>query len=601
VIPYNAPIADMRFALREVADLEDIARLPGCETAEPELIDAVLEEAAKFAANRFAPLNRPGDIVGSRIENGVVRTPDGFKEAYAAFVDGGWNALPFAPEIGGQGLPRTVATAVTEMWHAANMAFGLCPLLTASAVEVLSEHGGEELKARYLPHLVSGRWTGTMCLTEPHAGSDLSHLRTRAEPEDGHFRLRGTKIYITWGEHDLTENIIHLVLARTPDAPPGTRGLSLFLVPKFLADDNGRPGRRNDLRCVSLEHKLGIRASPTCVLAFGEEEEGAIGYLVGERHCGLPAMFTMMNHARIAVGLEGLAIAERAYQQAVAYARERRQGRAPGSRDPEPVPIIRHPDIRRMLLTMRAQIEAMRALIYATAAAADRARHHPEAEERHRQHRRVELLTPVVKAWCSDLGFEIASLGVQVHGGMGYVEETGAAQHLRDARIAMIYEGTNGIQALDLAGRKLAMDEGRPVRELLEELERSPRRLAETGEADADLRALAEPLRRAVGALRSATEWLQTAGAADPLAAPAAATPYLRLFGLVAGGELLAREALAAHRRLAENRGSEDRLCRAKLATARFYAEQLLPQAEALGAAVSAGAGALSDFDEGAF
>jgi alkylation response protein AidB-like acyl-CoA dehydrogenase len=572
---YTPPLDDMRFVLRHVADLHAIGRLPGYEAATPDLVDDILEAAGKFAANALAPLNQTGDRQGVRLENGVVRTADGFKEAYTAFVEGGWNGLPFPERWGGQGLPRTVATAVGEMWHSANMSFGLCPILTQAAVELLLAVGTEGQKERYLPRLVSGEWTGTMCLTEPHAGSDVGALRTRAERDGAHYRIRGTKIFITFGEHDYTDNIIHMVLARLPDAPSGTRGISLFLVPKFLVNEDGSLGPRNDLRCVSLEHKLGINASPTCVMSFGDNE-GAIGYLVGEEQGGMRAMFTMMNFARVQVGLEGLAIAERAYQGALAYAHERVQGARRDGAAARPATIIEHPDVRRTLLAMGARIEAMRALVYTAAACLDHATHAPGPDDRRRAGERLDLMTPLVKAWCSDQGFEIASEALQVHGGMGYIEETGAAQHLRDARINMIYEGTNGIQALDLVGRKLALADGRLPWDWFEELAGDLAALERAGHAD-----LATSLRPALEALREATAWLQQ-NRADSDDAAAGATPYLRMFATTVGGFLLARSALAAQ-------AARDPLAEEKLASARFYATQLLPPASGLLPAVTAG------------
>ena len=574
---YTPPIDEMRFVLNHVVDLAAIGRLPGYDAATPDLVDHVLEAAGKFAANELAPLNQSGDRQPARLENGVVRMADGFKEAYAAFVAGGWNGLPFPEQWGGQGLPWTVATAVGEMWHSANMAFGLCPILTQAGVELLLRCGTPEQQERYLPKLVSGAWTGTMCLTEPQAGSDVGALRTRAERDGDHYRIRGTKIFITFGEHDYTDNIIHMVLARLPDAPSGTRGISLFLVPKFLVGEDGMPGARNDLRCVSLEHKLGIHASPTCVMSFGDNE-GAIGYLIGEEHGGMRAMFTMMNLARLQVGLEGLAIAERAYQAARSYAGERIQGRRHNGRA-APARIIEHPDVSRTLLAIKARIEAMRALVYSAAAALDHAVRAPDPAVRQRAAGRLDLLTPLVKAWCSDLGFEIASDALQVHGGMGYIEETGAAQHLRDARINMIYEGTNGIQALDLVGRKLALADGRLPWELFEDLEGSLSMLEGAGHPD-----LAASLGGSLEALRQATTWLQKA---DPDDAAAGATPYLRMFATTVGGFLLARGALAA-------RVFDDRLAADRLASASFFVHQLLPPATALLPAVTAGCAALS-------
>ena len=568
---YVPPLDDMRFVLRQLVDLDGICRLPGFPEITPDLIDQILEEAGRLAANELAPLNASGDRERARLENGVVRTPAGFKDAYWKFVEGGWNGLPFPEEWGGQGLPRVLATAVNEMWHSANMAFGLCPILTQAGVELLLRYGTDEQKALYLPRLVSGEWAGTMCLTEPQAGTDLGALKTRAVPDGDHYRIRGTKIFITFGEHDYTENIIHMVLARLPDAPPGTRGISLFLVPKFLVGMDGTLGPRNDLRCVSLEHKLGIHASPTCVMSFGDDE-GAIGHLVGEAQGGMRAMFTMMNNARFAVGLQGLAIAERAYQAAVRYAHERVQGHRPGQ---GAVRIIAHPDVRRMLLTMRSQIEAMRALVYLAAATQDRALHEPDAEARAHAQGRLDLLIPLVKAWCSDLGFEIASMALQVHGGMGYIEETGVAQHLRDARINMIYEGTNGIQALDLVGRKLRLADGRLPWLLFEELRGDLATLEAAGDAE-----LHQPLAAALATLERTTRWLQEEHRDDPDAPQAGATPYLRLFATTLGGFLLARSAGAA---------AGTPMAAPKRATARFFLRQLLPPAQALASAVTAG------------
>src|SRR3954452_2257757 len=466
-MPYAAPLADMRFTLDTVAGL-------GGEAAE--LADQILDEAAKVAAAELDPLNQPADRIGSVLENGVVRTPPGFREAYRRYVEAGWMGLSCDPEHGGQGLPLTLATPVTEMWNSACMGWALCPLLNAGAIDMLAAHGSPEQKQVYLAKLVSGEWTGTMNLTEPQAGSDLGALRSRAVPATDarwgeHYRISGQKIFITYGDHDLTDNIVHMVLARTPDAPLGSRGISLFLVPKFLPDGNGGPGERNDLRPLRLEEKLGIHASPTCVMSYGEGE-GAVGWRIGEENRGLECMFTMMNSERLLVGVQGVAIAERAYQQARDYARVRIQGMPAGMpRGGGPVPpILHHPDVRRMLLSMRAGTEAMRALTSPAAAAIDASRHAGDEKAQYRATRRADLLIPVVKAWCTDLGVEIASTGVQVHGGMGYIEETGAAQYLRDARIAPIYEGTNGIQASDLVGRKLGRDGGEAARELFAEM-----------------------------------------------------------------------------------------------------------------------------------
>jgi 3-(methylthio)propanoyl-CoA dehydrogenase len=585
VTEYAAPLADMRFALAEIAGLAEIASLPGCEQATSDLVDAILEEAGKLAGEVVSPLNRVGDRQPSRLENGIVRTPPGFKEAYARYVEGGWNALPFAADHGGQGLPLALATAVFEMWSSASMAFALCPVVTVGAVEALSAHGTEEQKRLYLPKLVSGEWTGTMNLTEPQAGSDVGGLRTRAIPEGGRYRITGQKIFITYGDHDMAANIVHLVLARLPGAPAGTKGISLFIVPKFLVNADGSLGPRNEIRCVSLEHKLGIHASPTCVLAFGDHD-GAVGYLVGDENRGMECMFTMMNSARLNVGLQGVAIAERAYQQARDFARQRVQGRPATATNGAPLPILHHPDIRRMLLSMRAQTEAMRALAYYTAGAIDHARHEPAAEARAAAQRRADLLIPVVKAWCTDLGVAIASTGLQIHGGMGFIEETGAAQHLRDARITPIYEGTNGIQANDLLGRKLLRDHGLAARDLIAEMRATAEALATApGEAMAAIR---RPLAAGIDALATSADWLVDAGAADPPRALAGAVPFLALMGVVTGGWLMAKGALAARRQMQAGNG-EAPFYQAKLVTARFYAEQILATAPSLLPAVTGG------------
>jgi len=572
---YTAPLADMRFALREVAGLQHVASLPGYEHATEDTVDAVLEEAAKLAGNGLAPLNRDGDKVGARLENGVVRTAPGFAGIYKEFVDGGWNSLPFDPEFGGQGMPWLLAATVQEMWQAANMGFGLVLLLNQGAIDAIHHHGSAEQKARYLPKMIAGEWTGTMNLTEPQAGSDLAQLKCKAVKDGDHYRITGQKIFITYGEHDMAENIVHLVLARTPDAPAGVRGISLFIVPKFLPEADGKPGRRNDLRCVSLEHKLGIHASPTCVMSFGDDG-GAIGTLVGEEGRGLSYMFTMMNNARLSVGIQGLAIAERAYQQASAFAKTRVQSKDDGSARPEPVSIIHHPDIRRMLMTMRAQIEAMRALGYYTAAGIDGALKHPDRAQARRIQDRVDLLIPIVKAWFTDLGNEIASVGVQVHGGMGFIEETGAAQHLRDARILPIYEGTNGIQARDLVGRKIARDGGETMLALVAEMRALAQEMA-SAPGD-DLLAIRSALSASADALEDATNWVAQSVKGELVAALAGSVPFLRLAGTALGGWLLAKSAIAAQNRLA-SRDGDPAFLEAKLVTARFYAEVVLPPA----------------------
>ena len=593
---YTAPIADMYFAATRLAGFSDIAALPGGEDLSPELLASIFEEGGKFAAGVLAPLNRVGDIQGSRLENGAVRTPDGWADAYRAFVEGGWNAVPFSPEFGGQGLPWLVATALQEMWHASSMAYSLCPMLTQAAVEAISHHGSDELKTRFLPKLVSGEWTGTMNLTEPQAGSDLAAIRTRATREGDHYRISGQKIFITYGDHELTENIIHLVLARLADAPAGVKGISLFVVPKYLVGADGKIAERNDLRCVSLEHKMGIHASPTAVMSYGEGG-GALGLLVGEENKGLQYMFTTMNNARLSVGLEGVAVAERALQKAAAFARERVQSRDIAGGDPRPVTIIHHPDIRRMLLTMRALTEASRALAYFAAAKLDIANRHPDPAERQKARAIVDLLIPVVKGWGSEIGSEAASLGVQVHGGMGYIEETGAAQFMRDAKIAEIYEGTNGIQANDLIGRKLTRDGGETAKTFIATMRSVDRELAR---ADESLASLRDALDKGLTALEATTDWILSRQAGEPRDAAAGAMNYLRLWGTVAGGWLMARAALAAGTDLKSGQGNPAFL-RAKTVTARFYGEHILPRAASLQAAATAGAATLMAMENEAF
>ncbi|MCH8238361.1 MAG: acyl-CoA dehydrogenase [Proteobacteria bacterium] len=600
---YRAPLDDMRFVLNELAGLDAVAQFPGFEEVSPDLVDAILEEAGKLATEILAPLNRPGDIEGCTFENGVVRTPKGFPEAYAKFIEGGWNGVPFDPEYGGQGLPRLVATAVFEIWHSANMAFAICPTLTQAAVELLSVHGSDALRAVFMEKLVSGAWTGTMVMTEPQAGSDLAKIRTKAVRDGDHYRITGQKIFITHGEHDFTENIVHMVLARSPDGPEGIKGLSLFVVPKFLVKDDGTPGPRNDLRCVSIEHKMGINASPTAVMSFGDDG-GAEGYLVGEENRGIDYMFTMMNNARLAIGLEGVGVAERALQHAQAYAAERIQGRATGSDAPESVAIDRHPDVRRMLLSMRAQTEAIRALAYFTAALLDAAKRHPDEAVRQEKKALVDLLTPVVKAWGSDTGFDVANTGIQVLGGAGYIEESGAPQFLRDVRIAAIYEGTNGIQALDLIGRKVGREKGVTAKALIATMRGLDDGLS--GGSGEDLGAIRKALAQGIDALSEATDWIVDTHPQDPEAVAAGAVPFLRLLGVVAGGWLMARAALAAKNGLAprggeggENGGEDgpgkDFLAD-KIVSARFYADQVLVQAPALAATVIRGWSAVARF-----
>ena len=589
---YTAPLRDMHFVMRELAGLDQVERLPGCEEVSADLVDAILDEASKFASGVLAPLNWAGDQQGARWEHGRVITADGWKEAYRQYTEAGWTALACDPQYGGQGLPKLVSTAVMEMWKSANMAFSLCPMLTNGAIEAVTLRGSDEQKAAYLPKMVSGEWTGTMNLTEPQAGSDLAAVRTRAEPQgDGTYRIFGQKIFITYGEHDLTDNIIHLVLARLPDAPEGVKGISLFVVPKFLLNADGTPGERNDVHCVSIEHKLGIHASPTCVLAFGDKG-GAIGTLIGEPNRGLEYMFIMMNEARFAVGMEGLALAERAYQKALAYATERVQGTEVGVRGGPKVSIIHHPDVRRMLMSMKSQTEAMRALAYVVGAATDMAHLHPEEAVRAQQQAFVDLMIPVVKGWLTENSIEIASTGVQVHGGMGYIEETGAAQHLRDARITTIYEGTTAIQANDLIGRKIARENGATVKAVLADMRAVRARVAEQqGESFA---AIGRSLQAGIEAVESAVDYILATYAGDPKAASVGSVPFLKLLGIVSGGWQMARAALVAQEKLAAGDGEAD-FYRTKIVTTRFYADHVLSQAPGIAYSIVNGAsGALA-------
>ena len=569
---YAPPIRDLAFALYEAAGLDRLT--PLVEGLDRPMVEAVLEAAGALAADVLEPLNRVGDLQGSRLENGRVVAPDGFKAAYRAFADGGWNGLTADPAWGGQGLPKALELAVFEMVNAANMAFALCPTLSQAAIEALQAHGTDRQKALYLPRLASGDWPGTMHLTEPQAGSDLGAIRTTGEKApDGVWRLTGQKIFITWGDHDLSENIVHLILARTQGAPEGVRGLSLFLAPAQLVRDDGSLAEANALRPASLEHKLGIHASPTCVMLY----EGCQAELIGEEGQGLALMFTMMNAARLMVGVQGVGVAEAACQRALAYARERRQGRSPWSAA-QPAPIVDHPDVRRMLLVMRAKTEAARAICLSAGVAADLARLAPDAGEKAAARRRSELLTPIAKAWSTDVGVEVASIGLQVHGGAGFIEETGAAQLYRDARITPIYEGTNGIQAIDLVGRKLAMDGGAAVQELIAEIEGLDAEL----QAAEGLSGPAKCLREGVAALREASDWLaERQGGADALTG---AVPYQSLWGDVLGGFLLAKMALAAGRR------ADPAYAAQRALLARVFADQVLSAAPGRLAAITAGA-----------
>jgi len=582
---YVAPMKDMVFVMNELAGLSAISQLPGCEDATPETAEAVLEENARFCAEVVAPLNWAGDREPSHWHEGTVTTTPGFKEAFKAFGQAGWQGVQHPVEFGGQGLPKLLATPCIEMLNSANLSFALCPLLTDGAIEALMTAGSEEQKATYLEKLISGQWTGTMNLTEPQAGSDLALVRTRAVPQgDGSFKIHGTKIYITYGEHDMAENIVHLVLARTPGAPEGVKGISLFIVPKFLVSADGSVGARNDVHCVSIEHKLGIKASPTAVLQFGDHG-GAIGHLVGEENRGLEYMFIMMNAARFAVGMQGIAVAERAYQKAVSYAKDRVQSRdLAGSSGP--VAIIQHPDVRRMLMSMRAQTEAARALSYVTAAAFDAAHHHADESTRKANAAFYDFMVPIVKGWSTELSIDVASTGVQVHGGMGFIEETGAAQHYRDARILTIYEGTTAIQANDLVGRKTVRDGGALARSIIAQVRHTEAELASA--KSPDLQAIHKRLSAASIALEQVVDFIVTTAKSDIKAAFAGSVLYLKLAGVVFGGWQMARAALVASRKIDAAEG-DVAFYSAKLSTARFFADHFLSQAEASRTAIVEG------------
>ena len=594
---YVAPLKDMLFVINELAGLDEVARLPGCEEVNAELVQAVLGEAAKFAQEVLEPLNRVGDKEGAKLANHIVTSPTGFKAAYKQFCEAGWNGLGGLTEYGGQGLLHILANPVQEMWSSSNMSFSLCPMLTSGVMEALGHHASADLLQRYMPQLNSGAWSGTMNLTEPQAGSDLAAIRARAVPEGSHYKISGTKIFITWGEHDMADNIVHLVLARLPDAPEGVKGISLFVVPKFMVNADGShgvPGVRNDVKCISVEHKLGIHASPTCVMQYGDAG-GATGYLVGEANRGLEYMFTMMNHARLGVGLQGVAIAERAYQHALYYAKSRVQGREVGQRSGDRVTIIHHPDVRRMLMHMKSQVEAMRALAYMAAATLDMAKHHPDVAEKRRNQALIDLLIPVVKAWCTEQCVEIASTGVQIHGGMGFVEETGAAQYLRDARITTIYEGTTGIQANDLVGRKVGYEKGATALAVIGEMRQVAATLTSSELAD-----IGQSLSSSIDALDEATRWIVDNFAKNPNAVYAVAVPYLKLFGTVGGGWMMARAAQIAQRKRGEA-DADIAFHDTKLATARFYSEHILPQAAAFKQTVISGADSVMALAESQF
>ncbi|MEK0428846.1 MAG: hypothetical protein RL001_1373 [Pseudomonadota bacterium] len=582
---YTAPLKDMVFVMNELAGLQAISQLPGCEDATPETAEAVLEENAKFCSEVIAPLNWTGDCEPSSWHDGHVKTTPGFKEAFRAFGESGWQGVQHPTEYGGQGLPKLLATPCIEMLNSANLSFALCPLLTDGAIEALMTAGSQDQKDLYLEKLISGQWTGTMNLTEPQAGSDLALVRARAEPQgDGTFKIFGTKIYITYGEHDMAENIIHLVLARTPGAPEGVKGISLFIVPKFLVHADGSLGERNDVHCVSIEHKLGIKASPTAVLQYGDHG-GAIGYLVGEENRGLEYMFIMMNAARFAVGMQGISVAERAYQKAVSYARDRVQSRdLAGSAGP--VAIIHHPDVKRMLMSMRSQVEASRALSYVTAAAFDGAHHHPDEATRKTNHAFYEFMVPIVKGWSTELSIDVASTGVQVHGGMGFIEETGAAQHYRDARILTIYEGTTAIQANDLVGRKTLRDGGAFAKSVIAQVRDTAAELSKAHSDD--LKIIGKRLSDASAALEDVVNFIASSAKSDIKAAFAGSVLYLKMAGVVFGGWQMGRAALAATHKLSAGEG-DAAFYQAKIVTARFFADHFVSTASASRAAIVEG------------
>ncbi|NBV18888.1 acyl-CoA dehydrogenase [Janthinobacterium sp.] len=591
---YQAPLKDMLFVMNELAGLAEIHTLPGCEDATPDTAEAVLEENAKFCGGVVAPLNGPSDKEPSFWHDGEVTTSKGFKEAFKAYGEAGWQGVQHPTEFGGQGLPKLLATPCIEMLNSASISFALVALLSDGAIEALLTAGSDEQKATYLENLVSGKWTGTMNLTEPQAGSDLAAVRTRAVPQgDGTYKVFGTKIFITYGEHDMAENIVHLVLARTPDAPAGVKGISLFIVPKFLVNADGSLGARNDAHCVSIEHKLGIKASPTAVLQFGDHG-GAIGTLVGEENRGLEYMFIMMNAARFGVGLQGIGLAERAYQQAVAFAKDRVQSRdLAGS--PGPVSIIHHPDVRRMLMSMRSQTEAARALAYVGAAISDVAHHHPDADVRAESLATYEYLVPVIKGWSTEMSQDVTRDGVQVHGGMGFIEETGAAQHYRDAKILTIYEGTTAIQANDLVGRKTVRDGGAVAKAIIAQVRATEAQLGEL--SGADFLAMQRHLAEGSAALEAVVEYVVANMKSDIKAVFAGSVPYLKLAGIVLGGWQMARAAVAAQQKLGEGSGDAS-FYKAKIATARFFADHILSQAPGLRATIidgSAGVMALSE------
>jgi 3-(methylthio)propanoyl-CoA dehydrogenase len=598
---YKAPLKDMLFGIRHLAGIDELARIPAFEDAGFETAQAVLEECAKFNEGVLSPLNWAGDQNPSSWKQGVVTTTPGFKEAFKQYVDGGWQGLQHPLDFGGQGLPKTIGAACGEMLNSANMSFALCPLLTDGAIEALLTAGSDELKATYLEKLVSGQWTGTMNLTEPQAGSDLAAVRSRAEPQpDGTYKLFGTKIYITYGEHDMAENIVHLVLARVTGAPEGVKGISLFVVPKFMVQADGSPGARNDVHCVSIEHKLGIKASPTAVLQYGDHG-GAVGYLVGQENRGLEYMFIMMNSARYAVGMQGIAIAERAYQKAVQFAKDRVQSRPVDGSLPGSGPIIHHPDVKRMLMTMRAYTEGCRAMAAVAAAAYDAAHHHPDADTRKQNQSFYEFMVPLVKGYSTEMSLEVTSLGVQVHGGMGFIEETGAAQYYRDAKILTIYEGTTAIQANDLVGRKTSRDGGQTARAIAGQVEVTETELRAQGGAAA--LAVAKRLQEARLALLDVIDFVAGNSKASPNAVFAGSVPYLMLAGNVVAGWQMARALLVAEQALASGDAGDfgADFMRAKITTARFYADHLLTKAPGIRDSIVEGADSVTALAVDAF
>lgn len=587
---YTAPLADIDFALHHVADVDELAGFDYFAQVDSDAITAILSEYARFVETEVAPTYRTGDIEGATWQDGAVTTPAVFEQVYDAFAAAGWGAVAFDESFGGGGFPWVVGTAMSEMLNSANMTFGMVPLLTQGAIDAIDAHGSDEIRDLYLPRMITGEWSGTMNLTEPDAGSDVGNVRTRAARHpDGTYRITGSKIFISYGEHDLSDNIVHLVLARLPDAPPGTRGISCFVVPKFLVDADGKPGKRNDVRCVGIEHKMGINASPTCQMAYGSDGDGAVGWLLGEENSGMRTMFTMMNNARLVVGVSGLGLAERAYQKAVGYARERLQGRAVGAPAGTRSAIIEHPDVRRMLLTMRCRIEAIRALCYFDSYQIDRSRHHPDPAQRDEAAALVALLTPMCKAGGTDLAVDVASTAVQVHGGMGYVEETGVAQCYRDAKITQIYEGTNGIQAIDLVTRKIGLGDGAVFGDLVARMRTTVAELSGHGEA---AEVIARRLGEAIDAAVEAARWLANATTADVDDALTGASPFLTMCVRTVSGWLLGVEALAALRLEADGRG-DTAFGAAKVATARFHADDVLATVPGLVAAVTSGAAGL--------